>query len=170
MNINNDLQQILLQNEQLQKQQKSTKLPKGHAEFAEMFAKAGSTDDSNSLSASALEANEANYKDISVTNLATINAMLTGQLDSNKGVEGLNEFENEINTIASMLDGLDSYATKIAQSQSDKSAWQELTAISSQVSSLKQGNLPKELSEIVDEIDMLATTEQIKMNRGDYEI
>ncbi len=167
MNINNDLQSILIQNEQTQKQNSAAKLPKGNAEFAEIFAKAGSQAESNSLSS--LAESDA-YKEISATNLATINAMLTGQLDSNKGSDGLNDFEDEINSITSMLDGLDSYASKISQSQSDKSAWEDLSAITSQLSALKQGNLPKELSDIVDEIDILATTEQIKMNRGDYEI
>ncbi len=166
MDINNDLQQILLQNELLQKQQKANKLPKGHAEFAEIFSQASETE---TLNSSAVASSDTNYKDLSVTNLATINAMLTGQLDSNKGSEGLNEFEDEINSITAMLDGLDSYATKIAQSQSDKSAWEELSSITSQIGSLKQSKLPKELSDIVDEIDMLATTEQIKMNRGDYD-
>ncbi len=168
MNINNDLQSILLQNELAQKQNKVAKPPKGHAEFAEILSEASSSEESSSLSS--LTQSDSNYKDLSVTNLATINAMLTGQLDSSKDSDGFNEFENEINSIASMLDGLDSYASKIANSQNDKSAWEELAAISTQLGSLKQGNLPKELSAIVDEIDILATTEQIKMNRGDYEI
>ncbi len=173
MKVNNDLHNILPIVDGQNQQNKTGQIPQTQAEFADLLARAdsalSSTNEQNLIKAGVFSADNS-YKDISATNLATINAMLSGKLEGTKADEGMQDFEKEIYGIAAALDGLDAYAEKLTQQNSDKSAWQDLQKVIGQVGDLRKSNLPSELDSIVSEIELIASTEQIKMNRGDYEI
>ncbi len=168
MKIDNELQQVMLQHEVNAKQNPGSKVPQNQAEFADVFSQVSKKDPQNMQGVAFQEADS--YKEISATNLATINAMLTGQLEGADAAKGLQDFENEIYTITAMIDGLDSYASKLSQSGTNKEAWEELQVISSQMADMKQKDLPPALNAIVSEIEVLASTEQFKMSRGDYQL
>ncbi len=173
MQIDNELQRLLLQQQQQATSKANStanKVPKSNAEFADLFSQVSEAEEAraNSTQNDIFAGTDTEYRDLSATNLATINAMLTNQLTGEDAQEGMQDFENEIYSITAMLDGLDSYAEKISKAGSDKAAFEDLQNIATQVSSLKGRELPKELSSLVDEIEVLATTEQFKMNRGDY--
>ncbi len=171
MQIDNDLQLLLLQQQQASnKVNKQNKVPSNSAEFADLFSQVTEAEEAkiNASQNELFTGTDTSYQNLSATNLATINAMLTNQLTGDDAEQGMQDFENEIYSITAMLDGLDNYAEKITKANSDKSAWEDLQNISAQVSSLKGRELPKELSSLLEEIEVLANTEQFKMNRGDY--
>ncbi len=172
MKVNNDLHNILPIVDGQNQQNKTAQIPQTQAEFADLLARADSalsTTEQNLIENGLFSADNS-YKDISATNLATINAMLSGKLEGTKADETMQDFEKEIYNIAAALDGLDAYAEKLTQQSTDKSAWQDLQNVIGQVNDLRKSNLPSELDSIVSEIELIASTEQIKMNRGDYEI
>ncbi len=166
MKINSDLQQILLQNDSTQT---NKTLPQTQAEFAEILLQADSALENSEANASSFST-DTDYRTLSASNLAMINASLSGKLDETNADGSMQDYEQEIYTMAAMLDGLDAYAEKLTKTNSDKDAWQDLQNISAQAQNLKQKDLPDELKSLVSEIELLSTTEQFKMNRGDYEI
>ncbi len=87
------------------------------------------------------------------------------------------EAEQEImNNIESVLTQWESYAQTLAEPQSSQAlrqAYGVLETISSEVSMLKErmpqlGAAETNLQTMVDELEILAVTEQVKFNRGDY--
>ncbi len=168
MKVNNDLQKIHNQGKQ-----KSTAATKSNKTQEQDFANIMNSTSAQSTS-SAQSSEEVGSQDLSVGlasvgSINTISAILAEKLTAGKTNTTALEFEEEITTISSMLDGLDAYAEKITYSDSDKVAWKELEFISGQISQLKQQeNLPEELKSIIEEIEALASAEQVKMNRGDY--
>lgn len=80
------------------------------------------------------------------------NVAITGQVESI-----LDEWENYAATLANPEGGL-------------KAAYGTLDKIASEVAAIKEGqpNLDPGLQSIVDDLETLATTEQFKFNRGDY--
>ncbi len=172
MIIDDELQQVILQQDASAKKKLNTDLPKTSAEFADLFSQALVEDNTskaaaNPLSKSILPDNDTEYRELSAVNYATMNRVILGT--SENDADSINGLEEEIYSITAMLDGLDAYAQKLTSSNSNKAAWDDLQKISGQLASLQQrNNLPQGLNAIVDEIDVLATTEKFKMNRGDY--
>ncbi len=174
MKIDDDLQQILLTQDSSVKKKLNTELPSTSADFADLFSqelssKKAQDAQANPLAKNILSDNDTSYQELSAVNYATMNAVILGTSEADS--DGINDLEQEIYSITAMIDGLDSYAEKLSQSNSSKEAWNDLQKISGQLASLQQQhNLPKGLSSIVDEIDVLATTEMFKLNRGDYQL
>ena len=79
-----------------------------------------------------------------------------------------------MNTMDGVLDQLDQYAAKLGSSDvSLRSAYQELQGIGQQMDRLREtmqarGESSPELDALYTEMDILATTETFKLNRGDY--
>ncbi len=172
MIIDDELQQVILQQDASTKKKLNAELPKTSAEFADLFSQALVEDpnakaQTNPLSKNILSDNSTEYRELSAVNYATMNSVLLGT--SSTDADSIGNLEEEIYSITAMLDGLDAYAEKLTSSNSNKAAWDDLQKISGQLASLQQkNNLPQGLNALVDEIDVLATTEKFKMNRGDY--
>jgi hypothetical protein len=84
------------------------------------------------------------------------------------------EESTAMDSMGSLLDQWDDYTAQLASGSQDdslKKAYGVLTNIASGVQELKN-NLPagasSTLSSMVNEMDVMTTTEQIKFNRGDY--
>ncbi len=165
MKIDNELQQILLQNESLLTKNKAGQNVEGQSDFADilMQAEAAETQESSSFASTELE-----FRNLSAANLATLNASLNDKLGETSADGSMLEFEEEMYTMTAMLDGLDAYAQKLTNANADKSAWEDLQAISAQAQSLKGSKMPEGLQDLASEIETLVATEQFKMNRGDY--
>ncbi len=172
MIIDDELQKVVLEQDSSTKKKLNADLPKTSAEFADLFSQALVEDTAKNtkaspLSKSILSDNDTEYRELSAVNYATMNNVILGTSD--KDADSMNDLEEEIYSITAMLDGLDAYAEKLTSSNSNKAAWEDLQKISGQLASLQQkNNLPQGLNALVDEIDVLATTEKFKMNRGDY--
>ena len=97
-----------------------------------------------------------------------INALLQSQ-----GVEASNGQQEIMETMTGVLDQWDSYVEKLGSSGTTlRSAYSDLQDITQKMSKLKDTsgpeNMPPGLEALRNEMEVLATTETFKLNRGDY--
>ncbi|WP_462325236.1 hypothetical protein [Desulfoplanes sp.] len=84
------------------------------------------------------------------------------------------EQQEIMNTMDGVLDQLDQYAKKLGSSDTNlRNIYQKLQGLGQQMDRLResmhnQGTSSPELDALYNEMDILATTETFKLNRGDY--
>lgn len=111
--------------------------------------------------------------------LANLDVMTLGGLNAAENTPGANGdealLESLTSGLASGLDGLDGYAAGLGDQSSDglRRAWNALENLDGTIAGLRQdlGRLSQpnaELESMLNELEVLATTEKFKFNRGDY--
>lgn len=76
-----------------------------------------------------------------------------------------------VSSLSSLLDELDSYATQLSGNGQLRGAYGSLEQIGTRLNAMKSDPAisgDEELSSMVNELEVLAATEQFKFNRGDY--
>ncbi|MCL1985612.1 MAG: hypothetical protein FWG59_04110 [Betaproteobacteria bacterium] len=106
-----------------------------------------------------------------------INQMLLEQPDQTQAADPLEDaHQQSIQQASSLLDSLDAYMDALSTRGADgnlKAVYPLLEGLEQQVKTLKQGAAPLEekhagLASLINELEVLTTTEKFKFNRGDY--
>lgn len=109
--------------------------------------------------------------------LTNLDVMTLGGLNAaeNPGDQDSALLESLTAGLALGLDGLDSYAAGLGDQSSDglRRAWNALESLDGTIAGMRQdlGRLSQpnaELESMLNELEILATTEKFKFNRGDY--
>ncbi|NCC24224.1 MAG: hypothetical protein EOM25_03345 [Deltaproteobacteria bacterium] len=90
-----------------------------------------------------------------------------------QAVEGVSSGREVMNSVDSLLDQWDRYAQGLQAPRPDlKSAYAQLKSIAENVQEVKkampEAGSPSVLKDMVEELDIMAVTEEIRINRGDY--
>lgn len=111
----------------------------------------------------------------SVPGLQAVNPLLNINMVDKTGAEGSNDTQQLVGQVEDVLGRLDNYAGQLASSDKSslKNAYSSLEGLHKDVRNIRK-NWPDmntkspELDAIVNEVEVMAVTEQIKFNRGDY--
>lgn len=163
MKINSDYLKALQQVTELKKQDASNKNSVAAGFEDQLMQALAGQGTENILSPETLTAKDLGSVDLSLSGLVVENSVNT-----ENGSELMDEF-------ARLLDSFDAYAEKIgSQGQVDlKSAYAALEEISNGLSGLKERASEQEqrmpgFQAMLNELEVMATTERFKLNRGDY--
>ncbi len=169
MNIHTEQIGALLSQQELQAKKASSTVAGSGLDFATTFAKQAVLGDAeNGIQSTA---------SVPMVQASVVQQMLLNGVDANTTSQtNTTSTGQALEQAAGALDMWESYAQKLRMPDSDgnlRDAYALLEGIESQVSTLKTENSAvleqnPELASLVNELEIMSTTEKFKFNRGDY--